>query len=162
MCQKEEMAMKTDAELQQHVMDELKWEPTIQAAEIGVAVKDGVVTLSGSVDNYGKKWAADRAAKRVFGVKAVTEEIKVTLARSYKRTDEDIAQSATKSLHGNLWVPSDRIKVMVQDGLITLSGDVDWYYQKERAEDAIRHLVCVLGVINSITIKPPVPAVKAL
>ena len=152
--------MKTDAELQQHVMDELKWEPTIQAAEIGVAVKDGVVTLSGSVDNYGKKWAADRAAKRVFGVKAVTEEIKVTLARSYKRTDEDIAQSATKVLHWNLWVPSDRIKVMVQDGLITLSGDVDWYYQKERAEDAIRHLVGVLGVINSITIKPPVKALE--
>ena len=154
--------MKTDAELQRDVMDELKWEPTIRAAEIGVAVKDGVVTLSGNVDSYLKKWAADRAAKRVFGVKAVTEEIKVTLAGSYKRADEDIAQLATKVLDWNLWVPSDRIKVMVQDGRITLSGDVDWYYQKERAEDAVRHLVGVLGVINSITIKPPVPAVKAL
>jgi len=154
--------MKTDAELQQHVMDELKWEPTIRAAEIGVAVNDGVVTLSGSVDSYGKKWAADRAAKRVFGVKAVTEEIKVTLAGSYKRPDKDIAQSATKVLDWNLWVPSDRVKVMVQDGRITLSGDVDWYYQKEHAENAVRHLVGVLGVINSITIKPPVPAVKAI
>ena len=154
--------MKTDAQLQQHVMDELKWEPTIQAAEIGVAVKDGVVTLSGNVDSYGKKWAADRAAKRVFGVKAVAEEIKVTLAGSYKRADKDIAQSATKVLDWNLWVPSDRVKVNVQAGLITLSGDVDWYYQKERAEDAVRHLVGVLGVINSITIKPPVPAVKAI
>jgi len=154
--------MKTDAELQQHVMDELKWEPTIQAAEIGVAVKDGVVTLSGSVDSYGKKWAAGRAAKRVFGVKAVTEEIKVTLAGSYKRADKDIAQLATNVLYWNLWVPNDRVKVMVQDGWITLSGDVDWYYQKERAEDAVRHLVGVLGVINSITIKPPVPALKAL
>ncbi len=153
--------MKTDAELQQHVMNELKWEPTIQAAEIGVAVKDGVVTLSGTVDSYGKKWAADRAAKRVFGVKAVIEEIKVTLAGSYKRPDKDIAQSATKVLDWNLWVPSDRVKVMVKDGRITLSGDVDWYYQKEHAEDAVRHLVGVLGVINSITIKPPVPAVKA-
>ena len=153
--------MKTDAELQQHVMDELKWEPTIRAAEIGVAVKDGVVTLSGSVDSYAKKWAADRAAKRVFGVKAVTEEIKVTLAGSHKRADEDIAQSATKVLDWNLWVPSDRIKGMVQDGRITLSGDVDWYYQKERAEDAVRHLIGILGVVNSITIKPPVPAVKA-
>jgi osmotically-inducible protein OsmY len=150
--------MKTDAELQRDVMNELKWEPTIHAAEIGVAVKDGVVTLSGSVDSYGKKWAADRAAKRVFGVKAVTEEIKVTLAGSYKRADKDIAQSATKVLDWNLWVPSDRVKVMVQDGRITLSGDVDWYYQKERAEDAVRHLVGVLGVINSITIKPPVKA----
>ncbi len=154
--------MKTDAELQQHVMDELKWEPTIHAAEIGVAVKDGVVTLSGSVDSYGKKWAADRAAKRVFGVKAVTEEIKVTLAGSYQRADKDIARLAATVLDWNLWVPSDRVKVRVQDGRITLSGDVDWYYQKEHAEDAIRHLEGVLGVINSITIKPlPVPAVKA-
>ncbi len=153
--------MKTDAELQQHVMEELKWEPTIHAAEIGVAVKDGVVTLSGSVDSYGKKWAADRAAKRVFGVRAVAEEIKVTLAGSYRRADKDIAQSATKVLDWNLWIPSDRVKVTVQDGRITLSGNVDWYYQKEYAEDAVRHLIGVLGVINSITIKPPVPVVKA-
>jgi osmotically-inducible protein OsmY len=152
--------MKTDGKLQKDVMDELKWEPTIHAAEIGVAVKDGVVTLSGSVDSYAKKWAADRAVKRVFGVKEVTEEIKVTLAGSYKRADKDIAQSATKVLDWNIWVPSDRVKVMVQDGRITLSGDVDWYYQKERAEDAVRHLVGVLGVTNSITIKPPVPVVK--
>ena len=154
--------MKTDAELQRDVMTQLKWEPTIHAAEIGVAVKDGVVTLSGNVDSYGKKWAADRAAKRVFGVKAVTEEIKVTPAGSYKRADKDIAEAATKVLDWNLWVPSDRVKVMVQDGRITLSGDVDWYYQKERAEDAVRHLVGVLGVINSITIKPPMPVVKAI
>jgi osmotically-inducible protein OsmY len=153
--------MKTDSELQRDVMDELKWEPTIRAAEIGVAVKDGVVTLSGNVDSYGKKWVADLAAKRVFGVKAVTEEIKVTLADSYKRADKDIAESATKVLHWNPWIPSNRVKAMVQDSRITLSGDVDWYYQKERAEDLVRNLVGVLGVINSITIKPPMPAVKA-
>src|SRR5512139_3424696 len=104
--------MKTDAELQQNVMDELKWEPTIHAAEIGVAVKDGVVTLSGSVDSYGKKWAADRAAKRVFGVKEVMEEIKVTLAGSYNRADKDIAEAAAKVLDWNLWIPSNRVKVM--------------------------------------------------
>jgi osmotically-inducible protein OsmY len=150
--------MKTDEQLQQNVMNELKWEPAIHAAEIGVAVKDGVVTLSGNVDSYGKKWAADRAAKRVYGVKAVVEEIKVTLAGSYKRTDKDIAKSATDVLDWNLWVPSDRVKVKVQDGRITLSGDVEWYYQKEHAEDAVRHLKGVLGVINSITIKPPVKA----
>jgi osmotically-inducible protein OsmY len=142
-------------------MDELKWEPTIHAAEIGVAVKDGVVTLSGNVDSYDKKWAADRAAKRVWGVKAVTEEIKVTLSASYRRADKDITQSATKVLDWTLGVPGNRVKVMVQDGRITLSGDVDWYYQKERAEDVVRHLVGVSGIINSITIKPPVPAVKA-
>ena len=154
--------MKTDAQLQQHVMDELKWEPTIQAAEIGVAVKDGVVTLSGNVDSYGKKWAADRAAKRIWGVKAVIEEIKVTLAGSYKRADKDIAKSATDVLEWNILVPSNRVKVMVQDGWITLSGDVGWYYQKQHAEDVVRHLIGVVGVTNSITIKPPVPAVKAL
>ena len=153
--------MKTDTNLQRDVMDELKYEPTIHAAEIGVAVKDRVVTLSGSVDSYDKKWVADRAAKRIFGVKAVTEEIKVTLADSYRRADKDIAQSATKVLDWNPWIPSNRVKVMVQDGRITLSGDVDWYYQKERAEDVVRHLVGVLGVINSVTIKPSVPAVKA-
>jgi osmotically-inducible protein OsmY len=160
MIQKEEIAMKTDAELQQHVMDELKWEPTIHAAEIGVAVKDGVVTLSGRVDSYGKKWAADRAAKRVYGVKAVVEEIKVTLAGSYKRADKDIAKSATDVLDWNILVPNNRVKVMVQDGWITLSGDVGWYYQRQHAEDVVRHLIGVVGVTNSITIKPPVPAVK--
>jgi osmotically-inducible protein OsmY len=154
--------MKTDAQLQRDVMDELNWEPTIRAAEIGVAVKDGVVTLSGKVDSYAKQWAADRAAKRVLGVKAVADEIKVTLPGSYRRADKEIAQLATSVLDWNYWIPSDRVKVMVQDGRITLSGDVDWYYQKERAEDAVRRLVGVSGVINSITIKPPVPAVKAL
>ncbi len=154
--------MKTDAQLQRDVMDELNWEPTIRAAEIGVAVKGGVVTLSGNVDSYAKKWATDRAAKRVLGVKAVAEEIKVSLAGPYKRADKDIAQSATNVLDWNYWIPSNRVKVMVQDGRITLSGDVDWYYQRERAEDAVRHLVGVSGVINSITIKPPVPPVKAL
>ena len=154
--------MKTDAELQRHVMDELKWEPTIQAAEIGVTVKDGVVTLSGNVDSYGKKWAADRAAKRIWGVKAVIEEIKVTLAGSYKRADKDIAKSAADVLDWNILVPSNRVKVMVQDGWITLSGDVGWYYQKQHAEDVVRHLIGVVGVTNSITIKPPVAAVKAV
>ena len=154
--------MKTDAELQRDVMDELKWEPTIHATEIGVAVKDGVVTLSGKVDSHVKKWAADHTAKRVSGVKAVALEIKVILADSYKRADKDIAQSATKVLDWNLSVPSGRVKVMVQDGRITLSGDVDWYYQKERAENAVRDLVGVSGVINSITIKPMVPAVTAI
>jgi len=154
--------MKFDDQLQRDVMDELRWEPTIRAAQFGVAVKDGVVTLSGNVDSYAKKWAADRAVKRVSGVKAVVEEIKVTLPDSYRHADKEIAQSATNILAWNLWVPSDRVKVMVQDGRITLSGEVDWYYEKEIAEDAVRYLVGVLGIINSITIKPRVKAVKAL
>ncbi|MGD0423924.1 MAG: BON domain-containing protein [Candidatus Bathyarchaeia archaeon] len=153
--------MKTDSELQRDVMTELKWEPTIHAAEIGVAVKDGVVTLSGDVDTYSMKWAAERAVKRVSGVKGVAEEIKVSLPDPYKRTDEDIARSATNVLEWNFWVPGDRVKVMVQDGWITLSGEVNWWYQKERAEDAVRHMIGVSGVTNRITIKPPVPTVKA-
>jgi len=152
--------VKTDTELQRDVMTELKWEPTIQAAEIGVSVKDGVVTLNGDVDSYSKKWAIDRAARRVSGVKAVAEEIKVSPPDPYKRADEDMAQSATSVLNWNSWVPPDRVKVRVQDGRITLTGDVDWYYQKEHAENAVRHLIGVLGVTNSITIKPPVPTVK--
>jgi osmotically-inducible protein OsmY len=153
--------VKTDSELQRDVMTELKWEPTIRAAEIGVAVKDGVVTLSGDVDTYSMEWAAERAVRRVSGVKGLAEEIKVTLPSSYKRTDEDIARSATDILNWNFWVPRDRVKVMVQNGWITLSGDVDWFYQEERAEDAVRHMIGVRGVTNRITIKPPVPTVKA-
>ena len=153
--------MKTDSELQQDVMAQLKWEPTIRAAEIGVGVKNGAVTLTGVVDSYAKKWAAERAARRVSGVKAVGEDIKVSLPGSYKRTDEDIARSAKNAIDWNVSVPRDRVKVMVQNSWITLSGDVDWYYQKEEAADVVRHLTGVLGVTNSITIKPPVPTVKA-
>ena len=154
--------MKTDALLQQDVMKELKWEPTIHAAEIGVGVKDGVVTLSGNVDSYAKKGAAEDAVKRVAGVKAVAEEITVKLAGTYRRSDEEIAQAASNAVQWNLWVPHDRVKVMVQDGWVTLSGDVDWHFQKERAEDAVRHLIGIQGVTNSITIKPPVRMVKAV
>ncbi|MGA2785567.1 MAG: BON domain-containing protein [Candidatus Bathyarchaeia archaeon] len=153
--------MKTDSELQRDVMTELKWEPTIHAAEIGVAVKDGVVTLSGDIDSYSKKWAIDRAVRRVLGVKVVAGEIKVRLPDPYKRSDEDIAGSATNILNWNFMIPGDRVKVMVENGWITLSGDVDWYYQKEYAEDAVRHLWGISGVTNRITIKPPVPTVKA-
>jgi osmotically-inducible protein OsmY len=153
--------VKTDTELQRDVMTELKWEPTIHAAEIGVSVKDGAVTLTGNVDNYSKKWAIVRAVRRVSGVKVVAEEmIRVSPPDSYKRADEDMAQSATNILNWNSWVPPDRVKVRVQDGWITLSGNVDWYYQKQRAEEAVRHLIGVVGVTNSITIKPPVPTVK--
>jgi len=148
--------MKTDAELQQDIMDELKWEPTLKAAEIGVAVKDGVVTLSGYVDSFWKKWTAERAAARVFGVKAVAEEIQVRLPGSLKRSDEDIGGAVANALEWNVGVPYDRVKVQVQDGLVTLSGEVDWWYQKDAAEDAVRKLVGVVLVSNNITVKPAV------
>jgi osmotically-inducible protein OsmY len=150
------IAMKTDAELQQDVMNELKWEPTIEAAEIGVAVKDSVVTLSGYVDSYVKKWAAERAAARVFGVRAVAEAIQVRLPGSLKRSDEDIAGAVANVLEWNVLVPHDRVKVRVQDGLVTLSGEVDWGYEKFAAEEAVRYLMGVVWFSNQITVKPPV------
>jgi len=148
--------MKTDAELQQDVMNELKWEPTIKAAEIGVGVTDGVVTLSGSVDSYAKKWAAECAATRVFGVKAVAEELQVRLPSSFERSDGDIAQAAANALQWNIWIThvTHRIKVAVENGWITLSGDVDWWYQKEAAGDMVRNLIGVRGLSNDIAIKP--------
>ena len=148
--------MKTDSELQRDVMDELKWEPTIRAAEIGVGVTDGVVTLSGYVDSYYKKWAAERAATRVFGVKAVAEAIQVRYPGSLKRSDEDIARAVATVLEWNVLLPHDRVKVQVQDGLVTLSGEVGWGYQKFAAEEAVRYLMGVVSVSNQIRIKPTV------
>jgi osmotically-inducible protein OsmY len=148
--------MKTDTELQQDVMNELKWEPSITAAEIGVGVRDGVVTLSGYVDSYWKKWAAERTAARVFGVKAVAEEIQVRLPGSLKRSDEDIGGAAANALEWNVAVPYDRVKLQVEHGVVTLSGEVDWWYQKDAAEDAVRKLTGVVLVRNHITVKPAV------
>ena len=148
--------MKTDTELQQDVMNELKWEPSVKAAEIGVGVKDGIVTLSGYVDSYDKKWAAERAAARVFGVKAVAEEIQVKLPGSLKRSDEDIARAASNAVVWNVTVPRDRVKVQVQDGSVILSGEVDWWYEKDAAENAVFPLMGVVSVNNRITIKPAV------
>jgi len=148
--------MKTDTELQQDVMNELKWEPTLKASEIGVVVKDSVVTLSGHVDSYVKKLAAERAAARVFGVRAVTEAIEVRLPGSLKRSDEDIGEMVANVLDWNVLVPYDRIKVHVQDGVVTLSGEVDWGYQKYAAEEAVNHLMGVIWLNNHITVKPAV------
>jgi osmotically-inducible protein OsmY len=146
--------MKTDTELQQDVMDELKWEPSIKAAEIGVGVKDGVVTLSGYVDTFGEKLIAERAVVRVFGVKAVAGELKVRLPSSVQRPDEDIARAAAHALEWNVWIcyMADRIKVEVENGWITLSGNVDWWYQKDAAEDTVRNLIGVRGLSNNIAI----------
>ncbi|HAE41205.1 MAG TPA: hypothetical protein DCG57_21615 [Candidatus Riflebacteria bacterium] len=152
--------MKSDTQLQADIMEELKWEPTIQAAEIGVAVKDGIVTLSGHVDSFAKKWAAERAVKRVFGVRGLTEEIKVKLITPLILKDEEIADTVAKVLSWNSGIPQHRIRTVVQDGHITLNGDVDWKYQKEAAEDSVRHLNGVTGVTNWISIKPATPAVK--
>jgi osmotically-inducible protein OsmY len=149
--------VKNDAELKQDVEMELRWEPSVHAEQIGVSVKNGVVELDGHVDSFYEKWNAERAAERVASVQAVASEIKVDLPSSAARTDEDIARTAMLHLEWNYSVP-DTVKVKVTDGWVTLEGNSDWQYQKEAAEDAVRPLKGVKGVINQITVKPRVTA----
>jgi len=154
--------MKTDIQLQQDVLAELKWEPSVHAAEIGVEVKDGIVTLAGHVSTYAEKWDAERAAQRVSGVKALAIEMDVRLAGSSKKTDADVAQSVENVLHWNSTLPMDSVKVMVESGWITLSGEVDWEYQRQAAAKAVRYLTGIAGVRNQITIKKPTVSLSAV
>lgn len=146
--------MKTDLQLQRDVLDELKFEPSIREAEIGVAVKDGVVTLTGFVDSYAEKFTAERTAERLNGVKAVADDIKVRVPGLYQRSDTDIAHAAVNALRWDIQVPDDRIKAAVDDGWIDLEGQVEWQYQKWAAEGAVRNLTGVKGVTNLIAVKP--------
>jgi len=145
--------MKSDSELRRDVLDELEWEPSLDARSIAVAVKDGVVTLSGTVSSYYQKWEAEKAAKRVAGVKAVANDIEVRLPSTSERTDADIAHAVVTALSSNVLVPADRIKATVENGWVTLEGQVDWNFEREAAEDAVRYLSGVKGVTNLITIK---------
>jgi osmotically-inducible protein OsmY len=145
---------KTDEEIQRDVLAELKWDSRLQPNEIGVIVKDGVVTLTGWVDSYLKKWNAEEAAHRVAGVKAVANDVEVRLPSSSERTDSDIAAAAVHALEWDALVPSDRVQVTVSKGWVTLRGEVDWQYQKEDAERVVRRLTGVKGVTNLITVKP--------
>jgi osmotically-inducible protein OsmY len=150
--------MTTDKQLQDAVEQELRWEPSVGAEHIGVSVKNGVVQLDGHVNGYPEKWGAERAAMRVANVKAVASEIKVELPYSATRTDADIARAALNLLEWNLIVPKT-VKVQVTDGWLTLQGEVEWQYQKEEAERALRSLTGVKIVVNEITVKPRVSAV---
>jgi osmotically-inducible protein OsmY len=147
--------MKTDTELKQAITAEFEWEPSIRAPEIGVAVRDGVVTLAGTVDTYAQKFAAERAVERVAGIRAVAEELEVISTGEHKKTDPDIARAAANTLLWDVEVPTDRVKAIVQDGWVTLEGAVDWYFQKAAAERAVRNLVGVKGIVSRIEIKPP-------
>ena len=146
--------MKTDTQIRQDVIAELQWEPSVQAAEIGVEVKDGVVTLAGYVDTFSQKWHAERAAQRVVGVRALVVGLAVRLTGLTERTDGDIAQAAGNVLEWTSLVPADAIKVMVERGWVTLTGEVDWQFQRQAATDGVRHLMGVTGVSNQINIKP--------
>ena len=155
--------MKTDTQLQQDVIAELKWEPSVNAAQIGVEVKNGIVTLAGHVSTYAEKWNAERAAQRVSGVTALAVEIDVKLSGSSKRTDADIAGSVKDTLQWTSSLSKDSVKVMVESGWVTLSGEVGWEYQRRAAVNGVRYLTGVTGVSNQIALKPgvSVSAVKS-
>ena len=146
--------MKNNAELQKDVQDAIKWEPLLNAAEIGVTVKDGVVTLTGVVDSYTKKTEAEDAAKNVAGVKAVVEKIEVKFSSIYgKKNDNEIADEIVNALKWNWRVPNDKVKVKVENGWITLEGELEYNYQRDAAKDAVKDMLGVTGVSNNITVK---------
>ena len=146
----------SDKQLQHSVTEELEWEPSITSAHIGVAAKEGVVTLSGHVPTYWEKRSAEATTSRVKGVKAVVEEIKVQLFGGNSWSDEQIAERALQNLASDGSVPKDQIKLMVEKGQVTLSGEVDWNYQKKAAEYDVQRMMGVVGVTNEIKIKPHV------
>ena len=153
---------KSDSQLQSDVQDEMIWDPSIGRSEIGVACSGGVVTLSGQVDSYAKKFAAVKAAERVTGVHAVADELKVHLPYSSVRTDTDIAHAVADALRWDIEVPDEKIKARVDEGWVWLDGEVEWEYQKSAAERAVRYLTGVKGVSNNVGIKKAVwaPDVK--
>jgi osmotically-inducible protein OsmY len=141
-------------DLKEKVLNELKWEPSVKEAEIGVIVKDGVVTLTGKVESWTEKVAAEHAAQRVSGVRAVANDLQISLPSRGVRTDSDIASAAANALQWHSSLPRDVIKVTVDQGWITLKGKVDWHYQKVAAERAVRHLQGVRGIINDVFVAP--------
>jgi osmotically-inducible protein OsmY len=145
--------MKSNAELQKDVQDAIQWQPLLNAAEIGVTAKDGVVSLTGVVDSYAKKTQAEDAAKNVGGVTALVEKIEVRYPSSYSKTNAEIATEVVTALKARWDVPNDKVKVKVEAGWVTLTGDLGWNIQREAAEDAVGSLMGVKGVTNSITIK---------
>jgi osmotically-inducible protein OsmY len=150
---KKDREMKTDAQLKSDVLVELQWDPTVTSKDINFATKDGVVTLSGTVPHFAEKWAAERVAQRVEGVKAIAEEMEVHLIGNHKRNDTEIAKAVVDALAWHVWVPS-HVQAVVTNGWVTLSGTVTWEYQRNSAEAAINFLSGVVGVSNDITLTP--------
>jgi len=144
--------MKTDTELKKDVSAELEWDPEIEAAQVGVAVKDGVVTISGHLKTYADKFAIERALRRIEGVRAIAMEVDVTLSPQHQRSDSEIAAAAAQALKWQARIPDDRLRVTVERGWITLAGEVEWEFQRRAAESAVRQLLGVVGVSNGITL----------
>jgi osmotically-inducible protein OsmY len=145
---------RSDASIRDDVQFELKWDPKITSTDIGVTAKDGVVALSGYVSSYWEKDAAEKAAKRVYGVRGVANDLQIRL--TYSRTDPEIARDAVHALESHIGLPSDKIKATVKNGSVTLDGTVDWQYQKALAESAVKKLKGVIDVFNNINVKPQV------
>jgi len=146
--------MKTDAEIQKNVMEELKWEPILNATEIGVSVKNGIVTLSGTVRTFWEKLAAEEAAKKIAGVKAIAEDIQVGYIEVFRKTDTEIAEAVVFALKWNTTIPEEKIQVRVEEGIVSLEGEVEWDYQRNAASSAIKMLAGVRRINNYLTIKP--------
>lgn len=152
--------MKTDLQIQKDVMDELKWQPFLNSSEIGVAVKNGVVTLSGIVDSYSKKLTAERITKNVSGVKALAEDIQIGVSPSYRKTDTEIAEAVYNALKWHSAVHEDDVKIKVEDGIVTLEGEVEWEYLRSNARTAVQNLLGVRSVTNLIKVKAKVSPVE--
>lgn len=148
--------MRTDLSIKEDVLDELEWQPSIDETQIGVVVKDGIVTLSGTVDSYAKKREAENAAKSVAGVKAVAEDIEVKYGPTSQKSDTEIATAAANALKWNISVPSNKIDIRVEDGWVYLTGEVMWDFEKSAAKKAVENLPSVKYVVNDITLKNPV------
>lgn len=148
--------MTNDSLLQGNVLAQIKWSPNVDGAHIGVTANDGVITLTGQVAHYTEKAAAESAAKNVYGVMGIANDIKVESFESGKRSDQDIAEAAVSALKWDFEIPKGKVKVIVKDGWVTLDGTVDWQYQKDASERCVRYLMGVIAVTNSILIKPTV------
>ena len=149
-----DVTTRPDSAINQDVILELKWDPRIASSDIAVAVEDGVVTLSGFVSSYMEKDAAEKAAKRVYGVRAVANDIQIKLTSA--RTDPEVARDAVHELESHVLIPADKIKVTVRNGWVTLEGNVDWQFQKNLAESSVKKLKGVIGITNDIEDKPKI------
>jgi osmotically-inducible protein OsmY len=148
--------MKTDIEIQKDVTEQLRWEPFLNSSQIGVSVKNGIVTLSGQVDTYSKKVLAEKTVKKVSGVKAIAEDIQVGISPAYKKTDAEIAEAIINALKWHTMIPEDKVKVSVEDGNVKLEGEVEWEYQRNQAKTSVENLAGVKFVSNLIAVKPKV------
>lgn len=146
--------MKTDIQLKADVTAELAWDPAINATNIGVMVKNGIVTLAGHLDTFSEKHAVERAVRRVGGVRAIALDLDVKLAPAHQRSDSEIAEAAITALRLNSLVPDGKVKVEVENGCVTLTGQLDWHYQQASAEQCIRPMAGVRSLVNRVTIRP--------